>query len=160
MKKITLAKQPFVRILPMASKIEITKDPLAPIPVDDGISSFLVIPQSEFIRELNPTGHKILDEKYYPDKYVYDDSDRIKQLTKDGKGTWIKMPVYRYTTPLQAVILIKQLGALCGEPIALKDTSINPGEEKKKLTKRELIDRFAQSAGYQLETDQTLLSKN
>ena len=34
------------------------------------------------------------------------------------------------------------------------------GEEKKKLTKRELIDRFAQSAGYQLETDQTLLSKN
>ena len=34
------------------------------------------------------------------------------------------------------------------------------GEEKKKLTKRELIDRFAQSAGYQLESDQTLLSKN
>lgn len=34
------------------------------------------------------------------------------------------------------------------------------GEEKKKLTKRELIDRFAQSAGYALETDQTLLSKN
>ena len=34
------------------------------------------------------------------------------------------------------------------------------GEAKKKLTKRELIDRFAQSAGYQLETDQTLLSKN
>ena len=34
------------------------------------------------------------------------------------------------------------------------------GEDKKKLTKRELIDRFAQSAGYQLETDQTLLSKN
>ena len=34
------------------------------------------------------------------------------------------------------------------------------GEEKKKLTKRELIDRFAQSAGYALESDQTLLSKN
>ena len=34
------------------------------------------------------------------------------------------------------------------------------GEDKKKLTKRELIDRFAQSAGYQLESDQTLLSKN
>ena len=34
------------------------------------------------------------------------------------------------------------------------------GEAKKKLTKRELIDRFAQSAGYQLESDQTLLSKN
>ena len=34
------------------------------------------------------------------------------------------------------------------------------GEEKKKLTKRELIDRFAQSAGYALESDQTLLSRN
>jgi putative ABC transport system ATP-binding protein len=34
------------------------------------------------------------------------------------------------------------------------------GEAKKKLTKRELIDRFAQSAGYALETDQTLLSKD
>ena len=34
------------------------------------------------------------------------------------------------------------------------------GEEKRRLTKRELIDRFAQSAGYALESDQTLLSKN
>ena len=34
------------------------------------------------------------------------------------------------------------------------------GEEKKKLTKRALIDLFAQNAGYQLESDQTLLSKN
>ena len=34
------------------------------------------------------------------------------------------------------------------------------GEEKKRLTKRELIDRFAQSAGYALESDQTLLSRN
>ena len=34
------------------------------------------------------------------------------------------------------------------------------GEAKKKLTKRELIDRFAQSAGYQLESDETLLSKD
>ena len=32
------------------------------------------------------------------------------------------------------------------------------GEAKRRLTKRELIDRFAQSAGYQLESDQTLLS--
>ena len=34
------------------------------------------------------------------------------------------------------------------------------GEEKKRLTKRELIDLFAQSAGYALESDQTLLSRN
>ena len=33
------------------------------------------------------------------------------------------------------------------------------GEAKKRLTKRELIDRFAQTAGYQLETDETLLTK-
>ena len=33
------------------------------------------------------------------------------------------------------------------------------GEAKKKLTKRELIDRFAQSAGYQIESDATLLTK-
>ena len=34
------------------------------------------------------------------------------------------------------------------------------GEAKRRLTKRELIDRFAQSAGYQLESDATLLTKN
>ena len=34
------------------------------------------------------------------------------------------------------------------------------GEAKKKLTKRELIDRFAQTAGYQIESDQTLLTKD
>lgn len=34
------------------------------------------------------------------------------------------------------------------------------GEAKKRLTKAELMDRFAQTAGYQLETDATLLSKN
>ena len=34
------------------------------------------------------------------------------------------------------------------------------GEAKKKLTKRELIDRFAQTAGYAIESDETLLSKN
>ena len=34
------------------------------------------------------------------------------------------------------------------------------GEAKKKLTKAELMDRFAQTAGYQIETDATLLSKN
>ena len=34
------------------------------------------------------------------------------------------------------------------------------GEEKKRLTKRELIDRFAQTAGYAIESDETLLSKN
>ena len=32
------------------------------------------------------------------------------------------------------------------------------GEAKRRLTKRELIDRFAQSAGYQIETDATLLT--
>ena len=34
------------------------------------------------------------------------------------------------------------------------------GEEKQKLTKRDLMDRFAEVAGYALETDQTLLTKN
>ena len=34
------------------------------------------------------------------------------------------------------------------------------GEAKKRLTKAELMERFAQTAGYQMETDATLLSKN
>ncbi len=34
------------------------------------------------------------------------------------------------------------------------------GEEKKHLTKRDLMDKFAEVAGYQLERDDTLLTKN
>ena len=33
------------------------------------------------------------------------------------------------------------------------------GEEKKHLTKRDLMDKFAEVAGYQLESDNTLLTK-
>ena len=33
------------------------------------------------------------------------------------------------------------------------------GEEKRKLTKRDLMERFAAVAGYALESDQTLLTK-
>ena len=34
------------------------------------------------------------------------------------------------------------------------------GEEKKKLSKAQLMELFAQRAGYQIESDETLLSKN
>ncbi len=34
------------------------------------------------------------------------------------------------------------------------------GEDKKHLTKQELIDKFAQVAGYQIDSDETLLTKN
>ena len=34
------------------------------------------------------------------------------------------------------------------------------GEDKRRLTKRDLMDRFASIAGYALENDQTLLTKN
>ena len=34
------------------------------------------------------------------------------------------------------------------------------GEDKKHLTKKDLMDKFAQVAGYQLDSDETLLTKN
>ena len=34
------------------------------------------------------------------------------------------------------------------------------GEAKKNLTKKDLMDKFAQVAGYQLDSDETLLTKN
>ena len=34
------------------------------------------------------------------------------------------------------------------------------GENKKHLTKKDLMDKFAQVAGYQLDSDETLLTKN
>ena len=34
------------------------------------------------------------------------------------------------------------------------------GEDKKHLTKKDLMDKFAQVAGYQMDSDETLLTKN
>ena len=34
------------------------------------------------------------------------------------------------------------------------------GEDKKHLTKQQLIEKFAQVAGYQIDSDETLLTKN
>ena len=131
MKKISLLKRPFVRVLPTYSRaMPVTDNPLVATEVDAGQIQYQVLPQSEFIRELYPSGHKILDEAYYPDKYIFDDSEEVK-AANCGKGTWVRRPVYRYTAPLQFVILIKQLATLCGEKIALKDTSPNPTEKKK-----------------------------
>lgn len=132
MKTIKLEKKPFVRIKPQFMPLRETDNPLAAVEPDTGNARYFIIPQDEFLRELYPSGHKILDPAYYPDKTVYANSEEIKQAN-GGKGVWMRVPVYRYTAPLQFVILIKQLATLCGENIDLKDTSPEPNEEKKRL---------------------------
>ena len=132
MKAIKLEKRPFVRIKPQYVPMQETDNPLVAVSPDTQSARFVIIPQDEFLRELSPSGHKILDPSYYPDKYVFADSQEIKEAN-NGKGMWMRMPVYRYTTPLQFVILIKQLATLCGEPISLKDTAPKPDDKQKEL---------------------------
>ena len=151
MKKISLLKRPFVRVLPLFMPPRFTDNPLVATEVNESNIQFAILTQSDFLRELYPSGHKILDPHYYPDQYIYDESEEVK-AANGGKGAWMRRSVYRYAAPLQFVILIKQLATLCGEKISLKDTSPEPSEAKKKLFqewKQEWEDRNMNEMFYQ-----------
>ena len=102
-----------------------------------------LIPQSEFLREFYPSGHKINDTGYYPDK--------LTRVTIDGKEQWAFEKVSRCAFPFQYIITIKQLIHLCGNPISFRDSNISPSEAQKKMLmefKQGWIDKNMEIAWY------------
>lgn len=63
------------------------------------------IKQSEFMKEYEPTSHKIMSSDFYPD---------ILKFDKDGVPFYEK--ITRVPFAFQQIILTKQLTALCGNP--------------------------------------------
>lgn len=93
-----------------------------------------IVPQSDFLRQLYPSGHNILDPKYYPDEISQTEVDiENEDGTVTRKKMWVRREVSRVALPLQYVIKTQQNIHLCGNDIFFKDSNSNPSEEEKKL---------------------------
>lgn len=86
--------------------------------------------QSEFISELNPSGHKINDTSYYEN--IFKEVKRTDQEGKEIKSI-VEIAIERVAIPIQPVILEKQLTHACGNNIQFIDSSRNPEENKEIL---------------------------
>jgi hypothetical protein len=104
-----LVKKPFLRVSfegGMASQKATDRN----IPNSmEGILMYDVMTQADFMREFSPSGHKINDPVYYP--------NRIKYEEKDGKRRFFEERVVRCSFPFQTIIAIKHLCHLCGNDI-------------------------------------------
>lgn len=76
--------------------------------------------QSDFIRELNPSSHKIMNPLIYPDIWKQDpDSKR-----------WYQQPITRRTFAFQAYIRDKQTEFLTGNDVQMELTAPKPTDEE------------------------------
>ena len=121
--KTLLVKEPFKRIIP---KGFYGRGPLISSTTQgcdcEEYPVYEIVPQSDFLRELYPSGHKINDPEWYPDKVSYNDSDEVKEAN-NGKGAWITERVTRNAVPFQFIILLKHLVHLGGNPIEIMSSN-------------------------------------
>lgn len=121
--KSLLVKEPFKRVIPKGDygPNPVITDSTVSLSVTD-IPLFEIITQSDFIRELYPSGHKINDPVWYPDKITYNDSDAVKQAN-EGKGAWVTEKVTRNAVPFQFIILLKHLTHLGGNQLNIMSSN-------------------------------------
>lgn len=114
-----MVKTPFVKIRPKGSYNDtpIIGD-MTNLNATNDMLTYELISQSDFLREYFVSGHKINDPAWYPDKTTYNDTEQIKQIN-NGRGAWVTEKVARCAFPFQFIITLKQLIALCGNPIKL-----------------------------------------
>ena len=116
-----LSKKAFTRITPMGYYSSgVSYDPM-----DNGMdnASWQIVTQADFLREYYPSGHKINDPIYYPDK-VRQDPETKKYYTEQ---------VIRCAFPFQKVIATKQIIHLCGNDIRFELTEPRETAEQKDL---------------------------
>lgn len=131
--KSLLVKEPFKRVIP--------KGHYGPNPIitDSAVSTcgqdiplFEVISQADFLRELYPSGHRINDPEWYPDKVTYNDSEEVKQIN-GGKGAWVTEKVTRNAVPFQFIILLKHLAHLGGNQLDIMSSNRVQSQEDKDI---------------------------
>lgn len=129
--KSLLVKEPFKRVIP--------KGHYGPNPIitDSAVSLgekdtplYEVVSQGDFLRELYPSGHKINDPEWYPDKVTYNDSDEVKEAN-GGKGAWVTERVTRTALPFQFIILLKHLAHLGGNSLDILSSNRVQSQEDK-----------------------------
>jgi len=131
-----LTRVPFKRIIPFGAYLsngDYANGLLSNFPITrDGseidMSNFdrpfnQLIPQAEFLREYFPSGHKINDKNYYPDK--------LTKIKYNDKEVWAEEAVSRCAFPFQYIITTKQLIHLCGNPVQHKSSIMKPTDAQK-----------------------------
>lgn len=115
--KEILLKEPFKRINPdvLGSSWNIYGDDGSLRSVAPSNATYQIVTQDDFLREYDPSGHRIFDRNYL--------MDRIK--TDDQKRTYIHY-VERNAFAFQSVITTKRLTHLWGNPIRFANSSPNP----------------------------------
>ena len=150
-----LVVEPYRRIRPTGE---------LPFPVDYGMGSIVteveggysptydLVPRSEFLRELYPSGHKINSPLYYPDEYK---QVEIKYQAEDGttktRQQWVKQKVDRVAVPFQYIIKTQHNIHLCGNNIMFRDSNHNPSDADKDILvefKQLWLDRNMESHFY------------
>ena len=141
MKQLTniLTKKPFGKAMPtrvtgiaMSDNLNIANYP------DNDRVVYKIVSQADFIRELDPNGHIINDEHYYP--------NRIKRIpkkdfngveVKDSNGNTVYQTCIQYvlraTFPFQEIIKTQQLIHLCGNDLHHELNTKTEDESTQKL---------------------------
>lgn len=86
------------------------------------------VPQSEFLRELYPQGHRILDPKIYKNDWL-----QVEEELPDGRKIkhWVEREVARVSVPFQYVIKTQQVIHLTGNDITLVNSDASPKVREK-----------------------------
>lgn len=119
--KQLLVKKPFVRIRPEIGTYQPFRDVTqgkTSVPINDDTTWYNVYSQSDFLREYYPSGHRIYDKSYYP--------DRLKKDPESGRI--IKEEVVRYAFAFQQLIALKHTVTLCGNDIQFSQSEKNAKE--------------------------------
>lgn len=94
-------------------------------------AKYVWIPQSEFLRELYPQGHRILNPLFYKNDWL-----QVEEEMPDGSKQkhWVERQVARCAVPFQYIIKTQQLIHLAGNRVTLVNSAVNPvGRDKKWL---------------------------
>lgn len=151
-------KPAFKRLLPLSSvrPASTIGNTTAMLPNQYGT----VVTQDDYIRELNPSSHKIFDKAIYPDKMT------VTKLDDEGNPVdWHIESIARVAFPFQVVIKTKQKNHLTGNPLKFTLTNNKPTEKVNDLftqIQQEWIDKnmdiaFAEAVESQLTTGDTAL---
>lgn len=129
--KTLLVKEPFKRVIPKGHygpNPIVTDNTVGYAAIDRPL--YEIVTQSDFLRELYPSGHKINDPIWYPDKITYNDSQEVKEAN-NGKGAWVTERVTRSVVPFQFIILLKHLAHLGGNPANIMSSNRMQSQEMK-----------------------------
>ena len=114
-----MVKKPFYRILPYGRTESRTTNDITSSAYYEGKLSYCIVTQADFMRELDPMGHKINDEKYYRNKVKYDETEKKYYIER----------VIRASFPFQNMILCQQIIHACGNDIHHELAGMNDDED-------------------------------